>query len=47
MARRMTGAVCRECGRFAAAAASLNIESMGAFRGSAAEIAARWADQSD
>jgi sugar/nucleoside kinase (ribokinase family) len=41
MVRRLAGADCRECGRFAAAAASLNIESMGSFHGSAAEIAAR------
>jgi sugar/nucleoside kinase (ribokinase family) len=41
MVRRLAGADCRECGRFAAAAASLNIESMGSFHGSAVEIAAR------
>ena len=41
MVRRMTGADLRECGSFASAAASLNIENLGAFRGSAREIAER------
>lgn len=41
MARRMDGADCAECARFASAAASLNIETLGAFRGSADDIAAR------
>jgi sugar/nucleoside kinase (ribokinase family) len=41
MAHRLTGADRATCARFAAAAASLNIETLGAFRGSAAEIAAR------
>jgi sugar/nucleoside kinase (ribokinase family) len=41
MAHRLTGAERAECARFAAAAASLNIETLGAFRGSAADIAAR------
>jgi sugar/nucleoside kinase (ribokinase family) len=41
MIRRMDGADRAECARFASAAASLNIETLGAFRGSAADIAAR------
>jgi sugar/nucleoside kinase (ribokinase family) len=41
MTHRLTGAERAECARFASAAASLNIETLGAFRGSAAEIAAR------
>ena len=41
MARRITSDDLRECGAFAAAAAAINIEAFGAFRGSAAEIAAR------
>jgi sugar/nucleoside kinase (ribokinase family) len=41
MARRLTSDDLRECGEFAAAAAALNIETMGAFRGTAADIAER------
>jgi sugar/nucleoside kinase (ribokinase family) len=41
MARRLSGADRAECARFASAAASLNIETLGAFRGSAEDIAAR------
>ena len=41
MARRITTDDLRECGEFAAAAAALNIETFGAFRGTAAEIAGR------
>jgi sugar/nucleoside kinase (ribokinase family) len=41
MTRRMTGADRAECARFASVAASLNIETFGAFRGSAESIAAR------
>ena len=41
MARRVSSDDLRECGEFAAAAAALNIETFGAFRGSAAEIADR------
>jgi sugar/nucleoside kinase (ribokinase family) len=41
MAHRLTGAGRAECARFASAAASLNLETLGAFRGSAADIAAR------
>jgi sugar/nucleoside kinase (ribokinase family) len=41
MVRRMDGADRAECARFASAAASLNIETLGAFRGSAADIAVR------
>ena len=41
MVRRMTVADRAECARFASAAASLNIETLGAFCGSAADIAAR------
>jgi sugar/nucleoside kinase (ribokinase family) len=41
MIRRMSGADRAECARFASAAASLNIETFGAFRGSAADIAER------
>ena len=44
MAHRLTGADRAECARFAAAAASLNIETLGAFRGSAEDIAARRRD---
>jgi sugar/nucleoside kinase (ribokinase family) len=43
MVRRMTGADRAECARFASAAASLNIETLGAFCGSAEDIAARLA----
>jgi sugar/nucleoside kinase (ribokinase family) len=43
MARRLTSDDLRECGEFAAAAAALNIETLGAFRGSAADIAGRCA----
>ena len=41
MARRLTSDDLRECGEFAAAAAALNIETVGAFRGTAADIAGR------
>jgi sugar/nucleoside kinase (ribokinase family) len=41
LARRITSDDLRECGEFAAAAAAINIEAFGAFRGSAAEIADR------
>jgi sugar/nucleoside kinase (ribokinase family) len=41
MARRLTLDDLRECGEFAAAAAALNIETLGAFRGTAADIAER------
>ncbi|MGH6921360.1 MAG: PfkB family carbohydrate kinase, partial [Geminicoccaceae bacterium] len=41
MIRRMTGADRAACAGFASAAAALNIETLGAFRGSAADIAAR------
>ena len=41
MARRVSSDDLRECGEFAAAAAAINIETFGAFRGSAAEIAER------
>jgi sugar/nucleoside kinase (ribokinase family) len=41
MVRRLSGADRAECARFASAAASLNIEMLGAFQGSAADIAAR------
>jgi sugar/nucleoside kinase (ribokinase family) len=41
MARRLTSDDPRECGEFAAAAAALNIETRGAFNGSAADIAER------
>ena len=41
LAHRLTGADRTECARFAAAAASLNLETLGAFCGSAADIAAR------
>jgi sugar/nucleoside kinase (ribokinase family) len=44
MAHRLTGADRADCARFAAAAASLNIETLGAFRGSADAIAARRRD---
>jgi sugar/nucleoside kinase (ribokinase family) len=43
MACRLSGADRGECARFASAAASLNIETLGAFRGSAEDIAARLA----
>jgi sugar/nucleoside kinase (ribokinase family) len=41
LARRITSDDLRECGAFAAAAAAINIESVGAFGGSAAAIAER------
>lgn len=41
LVRRIETDDLRECGEFAAAAAAINIEAFGAFRGSAAEIAAR------
>jgi sugar/nucleoside kinase (ribokinase family) len=41
MVRRLDGADRAECARFASAAASLNIETLGAFRGSAEDIAVR------
>ena len=41
MTRRLTSDDLRECGEFAAAAAAINIEAVGAFRGAAAEIAER------
>jgi sugar/nucleoside kinase (ribokinase family) len=41
LARRITTDDLRECGAFAAAAAAINIERVGAFGGSAAEIAER------
>ena len=41
MARRLITDDLRECGEFAAAAASINIESFGAFQGSLDDIAAR------
>jgi sugar/nucleoside kinase (ribokinase family) len=41
LARRLTSDNLRECGEFAAAAASINIEALGAFRGTAEDIAAR------
>jgi len=41
MTRRLTSDDLRECGDFAAAVASLKIEHVGPFRGSAADIAAR------
>jgi sugar/nucleoside kinase (ribokinase family) len=41
MAHRLTGADRAECARFASAAASLNIETLGAFRGSSADIVER------
>jgi sugar/nucleoside kinase (ribokinase family) len=41
LARRIKSDDLRECGEFAAAAAAINIEAFGAFRGSAAEIADR------
>jgi sugar/nucleoside kinase (ribokinase family) len=41
LARRITSEDLRECGEFAAAAAAINIETFGAFRGSPAEIAER------
>jgi sugar/nucleoside kinase (ribokinase family) len=41
MTHRLTGAELAECAKFASAAASLNIETLGAFRGSAEDIALR------
>ena len=41
LARRITSDDLRECGAFAAAAAAINLESFGAFCGSAADIAER------
>ena len=41
LARRLTSDDLRECGEFAAAAASINIEAVGAFRGTSAAIAER------
>jgi sugar/nucleoside kinase (ribokinase family) len=41
LARRIASEDLRECGEFAAAAAAINIETFGAFRGSPAEIAER------
>lgn len=41
LARRLTSDDLRDCGEFAAAAAAINIETRGAFRGTAADIAAR------
>jgi sugar/nucleoside kinase (ribokinase family) len=41
LARRLASDDLRECGEFAAAAAAINLEAFGAFRGSAAEIAER------
>jgi sugar/nucleoside kinase (ribokinase family) len=41
MARRVTTDDLRECGEFAAAAAAINIETFGAFRSTAADIAER------
>jgi sugar/nucleoside kinase (ribokinase family) len=41
LARRLDSDDLRECGEFAAAAAAINLEAFGAFRGSAAEIARR------
>jgi sugar/nucleoside kinase (ribokinase family) len=41
LARRLTCDDLRDCGEFAAAAASINIETLGAFRGTAEDIAAR------
>jgi sugar/nucleoside kinase (ribokinase family) len=41
LARRLASDDLRECGEFAAAAAAINIEAFGAFRGSAADIAGR------
>jgi sugar/nucleoside kinase (ribokinase family) len=41
LARRLSSDDLRECGAFAAAAAAINIESFGAFRGSATEIEER------
>jgi sugar/nucleoside kinase (ribokinase family) len=46
LARRLTSNDLRECGEFAAAAAAINIEAFGAFRGSLAEIADRRAGAS-
>jgi sugar/nucleoside kinase (ribokinase family) len=40
LARRLTSDDLRDCGEFAAAAASINIETLGAFRGTADDIAA-------
>lgn len=41
MARRLTSDDLRDCGEFAAAAASINIETLGAFRGTLDDIAGR------
>jgi sugar/nucleoside kinase (ribokinase family) len=41
LARRLVSDDLRDCGEFAAAAASINIETLGAFRGSLADIARR------
>jgi sugar/nucleoside kinase (ribokinase family) len=41
LARRLTSDDLCDCGEFAAAAASINIETLGAFRGTADDIAAR------
>jgi sugar/nucleoside kinase (ribokinase family) len=41
LARRLSSDDLRDCGEFAAAAAALNIETRGAFRGTAADIAGR------
>jgi sugar/nucleoside kinase (ribokinase family) len=41
LARRLTSDDPRDCGEFAAAAAAINIETRGAFQGTAADIAAR------
>lgn len=41
LARRLTSDDLRDCGEFAAAAAAINIETRGAFAGTAADIAAR------
>jgi sugar/nucleoside kinase (ribokinase family) len=41
MTRRLTSDDLRDCGEFAAAAAAINIETSGAFRGTAADVAER------
>ncbi|MGH6903540.1 MAG: PfkB family carbohydrate kinase, partial [Geminicoccaceae bacterium] len=41
LARRLTSDDLCDCGEFAAAAASINLETLGAFRGTADDIAAR------
>ena len=41
LARRLVSDDLRDCGEFAAAAASINIETLGAFRGTGADVAAR------